>query len=56
MKTRDMAEIVETFRTKFMEGAAGIAGRVAGACAGLVATPGGLSGGQQDHDRTEHQA
>ena len=43
METRDMAEIVETFRTKFMEGAAGTAGRVADACAGLVATPGGMA-------------
>ena len=43
METRDMAEVVETFRTKFMEGAAGIADRVAGACAGLVARPGGMA-------------
>ena len=43
MKTRDMAEIVETFRTKFMEGVAGIADRVAGVCAGQVASPGGMA-------------
>ena len=43
METRDMAEVVETFRTKFMEGAAGIADRVAGVCAGLVAPPGGMA-------------
>ena len=43
METRDMAEVVETFRTKFMEGAAGTAGRVASVCAGLVASPGGMA-------------
>ena len=34
-----MAEVVETFRMKFMESVAGIANRMAGVCAGLVATP-----------------
>ena len=43
MGTRDMAEAVETFRRKFMEGAAGTAGRVADACAWLVANPGGVA-------------
>ena len=43
METRDMAEVVETFRRKFMEGAAGTAGRVAGVCAWLVANPGGMA-------------
>ena len=43
MGTRDMAEVVETFRRKFMEGAAGTAGRVADACAWLVANPGGMA-------------
>ena len=43
MGTRDMAEAVETFRRKFMEGVAGIADRMAGACAGLVASPGGMA-------------
>ena len=35
METRDMAEAVETFRTKFMEGVAEIADRVAVVCAAL---------------------
>ena len=43
MGTRDMAEVVETFGRKFMEGAAGTAGRVADACAWLVANPGGMA-------------
>ena len=43
MRTRDIAEVVETFRRKFMEGAAGTAGRVADACAWLVANPGGMA-------------
>ena len=43
MGTRDMAEAVETFGRKFMEGAAGTAGRVADACAWLVAHPGGMA-------------
>ena len=43
MGTRDMAEVVETFRRKFMEGAAGTAGRVADACAWLAANPGGMA-------------
>ena len=43
METLDMAEAVETFSRKFMEGAAGTAGRVAGVCAGLVANPGGMA-------------
>ena len=43
MEILDMAEVVETFRRKFMEGAAGTAGRVADACAGLVATTGGMA-------------
>ena len=38
-----MAEVVETFRRKFMEGAAGTAGRVADVCAWLVANPGGMA-------------
>ena len=38
-----MAEVVETFGRKFMEGAAGTAGRVADACAWLVANPGGMA-------------
>ncbi len=38
-----MAEVVETFRRKFMESVAGIAGRVADACAGLVAIHGGMA-------------
>ena len=43
MGTRDMAEAVETFRRKLMEGAAGTADRVADACAWLVAPPGGMA-------------
>ena len=43
MGTRDIAEVVETFRRKFMEGAAGTAGRVADACAWLAANPGGMA-------------
>ena len=43
MGTRDMAEAVETFGRKFMEGAAGTAGRVADACAWLAANPGGMA-------------
>ena len=43
MRTRDIAEVVETFRRKFMEGAAGTAGRVADACAWLAANPGGMA-------------
>ena len=38
-----MAEVVATFRRKFMEGAAGTAGRVADACAWLAANPGGMA-------------
>ena len=43
METRDMAEVVGTFRTKFMEGVAGTADRVASVFAGLVASPGGMA-------------
>ena len=38
-----MAEAVETFGRKLMEGAAGTADRVADACAWLVAPPGGMA-------------
>ena len=38
-----MKILLETFRRKFMEGVAGIADRMAGACAGLVASPGGMA-------------
>ena len=43
MGTLDMAEVVATFRRKFMEGAAGTAGRMADACAWLAANPGGMA-------------
>ena len=39
METLDMVEVVETFRTKFMEGVAGTANRVAGGCADLKHEP-----------------
>ena len=43
METRDNADLVATFRAKFMEGMAGIADRTAGVCAGLVEGPGGMA-------------